>query len=361
MGRRCGGRINLYVFTARPAGFVLDVHSMDASMRDHMKRFIRGFLFVLPVLFPGFAWGWGCTGHEVIALVALKRLDPGTRGKLDRALAKVERHYPDRYCSDIQLPAVAYFATWADDYRSEHKETGPWHYWDIPLERTTATASEFCDEGCVVRALAEQLAIMQDRLRPKEERLHALLFVIHFVGDVHQPLHAEDNEDRGGNCVPVDFLDKRTEPHIHERQPTANYSPNLHGIWDTDLVEYIGGVRTRDRQSLESFADRLEHVYASQMDGWAKQKDPVHWALESHAAARDVAYRQLPEPIVAVPYHHAIQECSDDGTSARYATKHEAANAAYIAAVRTTVESRLAAAGARLAAVLESHWPADWN
>ena len=54
---------------------------------------------------------------------------------------------------------------------------------------------------------------------------------------MHQPLHEEDNNDRGGNCVPVNFLD-----HTAEQRPNGGYGPNLHGVWDTELVENIGGI-----------------------------------------------------------------------------------------------------------------------
>lgn len=310
---------------------------------------------------PCLTWAWGCTGHEVVALVALDRMGSGIRAKLDHALAKVPRAYPNRYCTEIDLPAAAYFATWADDYRNDHKETGPWHYWDVPLENSAAAASDYCEDGCVVRAITDQLAIMKDRSKPEEERLHALMFVIHFVGDIHQPLHAEDNLDRGGNCVPVDFLKKHTEPRLHDGKPTANYSPNLHGIWDTDLVEYVGGVTTRSNDLVRTFAESLNHKYASKMAKWKRQRDPVIWALESHDAARDEAYKFLSPPIAPVHYTHPVQDCSENDTSAKHLARREIADAKYTAAVKDEVEMRLAAAGIRLAALLDKNWPGDWK
>jgi hypothetical protein len=318
-------------------------------------------LLAVNLLFPCLTWAWGCTGHEVIALVALDRMDAATRTRLDHALARIPKVYPGRYCTDIDLPAAAYFSTWADDYRTTHAETSDWHYWDVPLEATTATGQQYCEAGCVIRAISEQVAIMKDRNKPDEDRLHALMFVLHFVGDVHQPLHVEDNLDRGGNCVPVDFLGKHAEPRMHGNRATSNYSPNLHSLWDTDLVEYVGGVSPRNRERVQQFAERLNHQYAPEMAEWQRVADPVRWAMESHAAARDQAYKLLPQPIAPLHYSRAIQDCGENQTSSKYAALHEAANAPYVAAVRNEVEMRLAAAGSRLAILLERNWPEDWK
>lgn len=323
----------------------------------YLKLILAACVFLSPAL----SWAWGCTGHEVVALIALDQMDATTHAKLDRALALVPKNYPGRYCSDAALPALAYFATWADDYRTNHKETAEWHYWNIPLEKPNAQFTEYCDQGCVVQAIRDQVLVMKDRTRSQEQRLNALLFVIHFVGDVHQPLHAEDNLDRGGNCVPIGFLDKPTEPRLHDGKPSANYSPNLHSIWDTDLVEHAGGVTTRNQALIEAFANRLNHHFSSKMKSWKKQTDPVLWALESHQVARDVVYNRLPAPIAPVDYTHAIKDCSDGDASAKYFGKHEVADARYVHAVSNTVERRLAAAGARLAALLEANWPEDWK
>lgn len=325
------------------------------------KQILVSVVVLIALLSPRRSWAWGCTGHEVVALVALDRLPPQTRAALEHVLANEARSYPGRYCSDIDLPAAAHFASWADDYRSQHKETAEWHYWDIPLEKTSAEPGDYCDNGCVVRAIYDQLAIMKDASKSHEQRIEALFFVIHFVGDVHQPLHDEDNEDRGGNCVPIDFLGKHSEPRKQPNgQPSANYSPNLHSIWDTDLVENIGGVSTRDRQKVTAFAELLNRKYARKANSWKKQTDPIQWALESHDSAR-VIYHSLPTPIAPVHYTRQVADCGENNTSANYAALHEAANTQYIKAERSIVESRLAAAGVRLAAILTQNWPSDWN
>ena len=117
----------------------------------------------------------------------------------------------------------------------------------------------------MIQALESEIAILGDKTRPDAERSIALLWVLHLVGDMHQPLHEEDNNDRGGNCVPVSFLN-----HKAEERPNGGYGPNLHGVWDTELVEKIGGI---DRKSpaapaeVSAFAQRLEHDDAALIRG----------------------------------------------------------------------------------------------
>lgn len=300
------------------------------------------------------AWAWGCSGHEVVALIAhqeLQALDKQHRTQVlpevERLLALQDRNYPHRYCGDLNLDAMAFWATWADDHRSLDPKTGPWHYWDIPLSQSTAASEDqFCAEGCVVKALESEVAILRDKTRPDAERSTALVYVLHFVGDMHQPLHEEDNGDRGGNCVPVSFLN-----HAAEQRPNGGYGPNLHGVWDTELVETIGGI---DRKSpgasgqLTAFAERLAQEDKALIGRSASAPvDIVGWANQTHQVARAVAYGDLQPPVAPVAGERA---CSDAETL--YFGRHETAGAAYVAAVTPTVDEQLSLAGARLADVL---------
>ncbi|HTX76512.1 MAG TPA: S1/P1 nuclease [Terracidiphilus sp.] len=320
----------------------------------------KALFLVLAVILVSFhaapAWAWGCSGHEVVALIAhqeLQSLDKEHHTQVlpevERLLALEDRNYPKRYCGDLNLDAMAFWATWADDHRSQDPATGPWHYWDIPLSVPSATLGQYCDEGCVVKALEQEIAIVRDRTRPDAERATALLYVIHFVGDMHQPLHEEDNNDRGGNCVPVSFLS-----HAAEQRPNGGYGPNLHGVWDTELVETIGGI---DRKSpgasgqVSGFAARL-----AQEDGALIRRsaiapvDLVGWANQTHEVARTVAYGDLQPPIAP---DAAVTPGADCGaTAANYFARHEVASAAYVTEVTPTVERQLSLAGARLADVL---------
>jgi hypothetical protein len=303
-------------------------------------------------------WAWGCTGHEAVALIALQNLQNldaanGTivAQQVETLLTSQNHTYSGRYCNDLGLDPIAYFATWADDHRQVDPSTAPWHFWDIPLHAASATAGEYCDQGCVIQALQQQIPILQDKNADPAARVNALMYVIHFMGDMHQPLHEEDNNDRGGNCVPVAFL--TTAP---KATSAGNYSPNLHAIWDTQLVETVGKVNRNSadaKSQIESFASSLQTQYASEINqALLSPTDLVTWANQAHAIAIAHSYKKVRPTIVAAPQTAPVNSCSDNQTSARYLKKHETVKQTYITAVQGDVESQLTKAGGRLAAVL---------
>ncbi len=302
------------------------------------------------------AWAWGCTGHEVVALIALQNLRPDVATQVEGLLATQDHNYSGRYCTDISLDAIAYYATWADDYRSGHPKTGAWHYWDVPLYLSSTTADQYCEGGCVIQALNEQLAILRDPKQDNGKRANALKFLVHFVGDVHQPLHTEDNNDRGGNCVPVDFLQHATS---ETDVVSGSYTPNLHGVWDTEIVEHIGGITSRTQESVEDLAAKVSRDRASVIrQARDEQVDFVKWALEAHGVAQKDPYAKLPKKIAVAQEADPVTLCSDRNTSENIARKHESIKKSYLDAVDGDVELQLARAGGRLAAVLNSAWPA---
>jgi hypothetical protein len=303
-------------------------------------------------------WAWGCSGHETVALIAfqnLQKLDTaaGTHvaQQVQTLLATQTHDYSGRFCKDLSLDPVAYFATWADDHRTVDKSTANWHYWDIPLHVKSAALGQYCDGGCVVQALVDQIAILQDKTKDDAARSTALLYVLHFVGDMHQPLHEEDNNDRGGNCVPVTFLNDAPSATT-----AGGYSPNLHAVWDTQLVETTGKITrgSADAKSqIEAFAARLGAEHASDpQPSYHDSADLVAWANEAHSLARADPYAKL-QPHVATSRKTApVTACSDGGTSSKFLKKHETVSQAYITAVQGDVEGQLSKAGRRLAAVL---------
>ena len=172
------------------------------------------FLLLLLVLsLRSLSFGWGCSGHEIVALIAQRQLSDVAAQKV-LVLLKSPGLYvnskPGRGCnprkynltnpSDLGL--MAFYATFADDFRNTNKSTAPWHFWDVPLNSTTGPdLPQFCDKGCVVKAIQDQIDVLKSPSATKRARSKALALLIHFVGDLHQPLHIADNNDRGGNCV----------------------------------------------------------------------------------------------------------------------------------------------------------------
>jgi hypothetical protein len=299
------------------------------------------------------AWGWGCEGHQVIALIAEKQMTPKARAMADKILdASPISPELKRFCPEGGLNAFVNSSTWADDERPVQPNTGAWHYIDIPLGVSHGNLRNYCpaSTGCVLTALQAQLAVLRDPRATAQGKADALRFVIHFVGDLHQPLHTETNDDLGGNCVPVKFLGHAP---VETNVKWATYRPNLHAIWDFGIIQAQWPGLTSAQ-----VAERLERKYKSRIVVWASQ--PVNvaaWIWQSHRLAETVAYGDLPVHI-ALQTPEPVTSCNgDDHISNRMLQLHETLGAAYLKAVEPTVEMQLARAGARLAAVLNSLWP----
>jgi S1/P1 Nuclease len=170
------------------------------------------------------------------------------------------------------------------------------------------------------------------------------------VGDLHQPLHTTTNDDRGGNCVPVAFFGREPEETNPNRE---DYRPNLHGVWDSEIIERLAHGRTP-----QQVAEELESRFRVQIPTWASQPvDVTTWAWESHDMAERVVFGDLPVK-VAIEKPEPVSTCADDDHIAmRMLRLREQIGENYESAARPAVEEQLAKAGARLAAVLNSVWP----
>jgi len=291
------------------------------------------------------ARAWGCRGHETVAALAEKHLTAETKQAV-LALLTASPIDPQlkRYCGNTGLDPFVDASTWADDERTLEPATAPWHFIDVPLSvGSAAHVKDFCGtEGCVTQAIPEQLAILKDKSAPAAKRAAALRFIIHFVGDLHQPLHATTNSDRGGNCVPVKYFSRNP----HERN--NSYTPNLHHIWDTEIPE-------RDMQGAgaREFADKLDTEFAASFAGWQQRGMQLEtWAWEGHQRAVKTAYGALGKPVAAEP-DVPVNSCADDNNiGQRMLSKHFVAGAAYQQRADPVVEERLAQAGVRLAMIL---------
>ena len=288
------------------------------------------------------ALAWGCKGHQTVALIAEKYLSPETRQLVDKLLAEnpVDPQLK-RYCGNATRDLMADASTWADDVRNDRKN-GPWHYIDIPRGALHGPLEPFCgNEGCVTKTINEQVLILKDKSADSRRRAEALRYVIHFVGDLHMPLHATSNNDEGGNCVPVRYL--RREPH----QNHNSYAPNLHAVWDTAIPE-----RDMEGADPQEYADHLLQVFAADIPKW--QAPGIHvgeWAWESHDLA-ETAYEKLAPPVpVETPV--AVHACTDaNNIGERLMRLHLTADETYQQFAAPIVEQQLAEAGVRLALIL---------
>jgi hypothetical protein len=316
-------------------------------------------LFALAAMLgiPATAQAWGCEGHQVIALLAEQNLTPRALATAKRILAaRPIDPALDRWCKQGGDDPMADASSWADDIRNSRPETAPWHYIDIPDGVARQDLAKFCSapRSCVTQAIRDELTILRNSANAPDEdpqkTAEALRFVIHFVGDLHQPMHAISNNDLGGNCVPVAYFD--TQP-VLKNPKTDSYSPNLHSVWDFDLLD-----RIFPGQSVEQVATRLTREFDSKFDAWEKTNvDFDAWAWESHQAAIETAYGKLPVAIpVEAPAH--VKSCvDDDRVSQRRLKLNEQLLQPYQDASVPLIEERLAMAGTRLAMLLNQLWP----
>jgi hypothetical protein len=215
-------------------------------------------LAVLTAFAPGPAWAWGAEGHEIVALIAARELSPAARAQVAHLLGSAAMMVHD--------------SNWADEVRDRRPDTGPWHYVDIPLRAPGYDPRRDCPgRDCVVAQIENDVHILANPKLGAGVRAEALRFLIHFIADVHQPLHAEDNDDKGGNQVRVTLGRERA---------------NLHRVWDADVVE-VQGV------DAGTAADGIERtILPAQRKLWAAGT-AVQWANEAHAIARDQIYPPL--------------------------------------------------------------------
>jgi nuclease S1 len=289
------------------------------------------------------AQAWGCKGHQTVALIAEKQLTPEAK-QIVLALLAGNPIDPalKRYCGDTIRDAMADASTWPDDIRGAAKN-GPWHYIDIPRGAKRAPLSEFCGkEGCVTRAIENELSILENKNVDAARRAEALRYLIHFVGDLHQPLHATTNNDEGGNCVPVNYFRRKA------RQHDQGYSPNLHSLWDTAIPE-------RDMEGADpaEYAETLDEIFAGQIESWKNAGIHIEdWAWESHEYGQRTVYGEL-KPKIAIESPVEVKSCADDNNIGdRLLRQHIAAGAAYQEKAGSIVEERIAQAGVRLAMIL---------
>ena len=180
-------------------------------------------------------------------------------------------------------------ATWADAYRSHgHRETAQWHFVDTDVDGSADLdaacfnhpaaadpASAGPAQDCVVDKVREFSAELAAPTTAPAERLLALKYLIHFVGDLHQPLHASDNHDHGGNCVLLLLGSARTQ--------------NLHAYWDTAVVDATGSDPATIATMLRG------QITPAQRVQW-QRGDATTWAQEAFAVARSVAYTINSQP-----------------------------------------------------------------
>jgi len=211
-------------------------------------------LVILFVASPCF--GWGRDGHKIASAIATQHLTPEAKTAVTRLLG-------DQSIADV--------STWADEIRSDpaYRWASPLHYSNVkPGEDAFDLKRDCPPEGCVVSAIIKYADVLRDKDADSAKKTEALKFLIHFVQDVHQPLHVSHASDRGGNDIAVEFFHNRT---------------NLHRLWDWGLLS-----RTKKEWSVYA-VELQQNITAEQLAKW-QSIDPVEWATESYRLALSHAY-----------------------------------------------------------------------
>jgi hypothetical protein len=267
---------------------------------------------------PVTAYAWGAQGHRIVGSIAEDLLDPPTRAAL-HDLAGQE--------------SLADLATWMDEERPRLSHSLPgsarWHYDDIPV--CQSSGAKPCLRGdCASKALERYRAILANRRADPEQRLLALRILVHVVGDIHQPMHAADDEDRGGNEVEV-VLSAKSRSHQRSYAHGHGHGHSLHSVWDVDFVRDAVGGESEKEFAADRVAEHARDLKRIEAGSFTT------WIGESHAIARDFAYGQLPG--------FACGQRLNDPVMLSSHYRNEAPR---------IVTERLADAGIRLAAILRA-------
>ncbi len=290
-------------------------------------------LFVIVIVFPSdWLFAWGDEGHKIVGVIAYSRLTPMVKRKVDALLAADN--------DDLTAADFVSRTTWADKYRESDRQTmkiryeatRKWHFADIDIK--TGDIDTACEHhpklprgtvasagpanNCVIDKIEQFIGELRNPFIAKAEKILALKFLLHLIGDLHQPLHAADNNDRGGNDVALLFA---------EDIP----STNLHLYWDNYIVERLGS----DPRLIGAALNRK--ISTGTVDAWSKGT-PITWTKESFRRAKTVVYNFA-----------GLQEFVDDRGAKGVRLDGAYENSALVAA-----RQQLSKAGIRLAAVLNN-------
>ena len=294
----------------------------------------RRIIVTLLLLLPGQAWCWGDEGHQMVARIAAAHLTEHAR----RAVADLLRQDAGLGAGPASAEQVAEImaraAIWPDHIPGGKGATAPWHYIDIGLFEGPSHMAARCPRGnCIVAKMNQYLVnLKQHRADGVWPEYKELEFLLHFAGDIHQPLHCATDADAGGNCVNV-----------------TGFEPlrNLHAVWDIALVRNL---IARDGGNILA---GMESRYRAQMKGWQDYGSIEKIAAESfHLAKSQVYGKARPRlPVIATFVEVQPRYCSTEAPENLRAV-HVDGPRSYGAASLDVVRRQLYRAGVRLAAML---------
>ena len=284
------------------------LHMFEAvSRRKHTRCLAAALFLVTGISVPTAVFAWGAEGHRVTGLVASELLTPRARIRLNDII-------PGADLGDI--------ANYLDLNRNTLSQLIPrsdkWHYDNQPI-CASKNFEEYCpNEECASARVPVLQKVLADFTNPPEIRAMAARFLVHIIGDIHQPLHAADDDDAGAN-----FKNVLLPGDINARR--------LHSVWDSEFVK----LTLRGRSEREFAQQLLGKHRGNEIREWQKT-DIRDWMNESYELSKSVTYAKLPSFV-----------CREAWTATPVALSE-----AYVKAATDVIPAQLAKAGARIAAIL---------
>ncbi len=232
--------------------------------RTIRNRLLTAFAALLALL-PAQAHAWGFFAHRTTAEIADENISDDTRASMQRLFAAA----PLLATPECKLETIEDASVWPDCVRRTRWRwgyTAAWHYRTAPVCEAYNARRNCSGGNCVTAQIERSQRLLADESLPAHIRLEALAFMVHFIGDVHMPLHSGDHEDRGGNSVETDY---GIVPDL-----------NLHWIWDGPLAE----------RAITSAEVPLVRRYTEEERVKLGGGTPADWGRESWQTSRDFVY-----------------------------------------------------------------------
>ena len=212
-------------------------------------------ILMFVVLFSGPSSGatddWGKTGHRTMGEIATKHLSKRAAKKVSALLGG---------------ESLAFVSTYADEIRSDntYRKYAPWHYVNFPFGGSYENTPKN-EKGDIIVGIQNAIDILKDANSSQKEKEFYLRMLVHFIGDLHMPLHVGIKEDKGGNSFKVKWFGKQT---------------NLHSVWDTKIIEGYGMSYTELTNNVDALSKKeIETIQSGAV---------TDWMYESRALCEDV-------------------------------------------------------------------------
>ena len=297
---------------------------------------MRPAIVSLLLLSPGQAWCWGDEGHQTVARIAAAHLTERARQAVADLLQHDAAFSVPAGTADALVEAMARAAIWPDHIPGGKAATAPWHYIDIGLFEGPSHIAERCPQGnCIVAKMSQYLVLLkQHRPDGSWPESKELAFLIHFAGDIHQPLHCVSDADAGGNCVNI-----------------AGFEPmhNLHAVWDITLVKKLMAL---DGPTMIS---GMEARFRGKIRGWQAYGSIEKIAAESFGLAKSQVYGKARPRLPVIPRFIEVQprNCATDAPAGLRSVMVDGPRS-YGAGSLSVVRMQLYKGGVRLAAMLNA-------